>query len=65
MLDAVEIMDIHGNLLIIAAVALFLHSLSLAMGVEGVLGKDFLTSRAQALEEKARLHGSNHIILLL
>ena len=58
-------MDIHGNLLIIAAVALFLHSLSLAMGVEGVLGKNFFPSRAQALEEEARLNSSNHIILLL
>ena len=60
-----EIVDVHGNLLVVAAVTLFLHSFSLAMGVEGVLCKDLFTSGAQALEEKAGLHSSDHIVFFL
>lgn len=64
-LHTVEVVNIHGDLFVVTAVSLLFHGLSLAVGIEGVFGKDFFASGAKALEKQASLNSSDHVIFLL
>lgn len=59
-----ELVDVHSDLLIIAALVLFLHRLRLAVRVQGVLQENLFARCAETLEQQASLNSRHHVVLL-